>query len=272
MEKTGKMELTARTEKNGIDGKDGISISIDSTSVDYQSSVSGTEVPSGAWLNYIPTVSNGNFLWCRTIVNYSDGSKTESYSVSYIPTNGKDGKNGTNGKDGENGSDGKGIKSITEYYLATASNSGVTASTSGWTTSIQTVSSSKKYLWNYEKITFTDNSTLSTSPVIIGNFATNGKNGTNGKDGANGKDGIDGKDGLNGSDGKGIKSITEHYLATASSSGITISSSGWTTTVQTITASKKYLWNYETITYNVGRMDFILPNLCPNRYHSSMDY
>ena len=241
--------------RDGIDGKDGTSITINSTSVDYQSSTSGTEVPSGAWLNYIPAVSNGNFLWCRTIVNYSDGSKTQSYSVSYIPTNGKDGKdgkNGTNGKDGANGkngtngSDGVGIKSITEYYLAISSSSGITTSTSGWTTSIQTVSSSKKYLWNYEKITFTDSSTTNTTPVIIGNYAANGTNGTNGKDGANGKDGTNG---TNGKDGKGIKSITEHYLATTASSGVSTSTSGWSTTVQTMTATNKYLWNYETITY-----------------------
>lgn len=243
MGKDGKDGLNGSDGKDGINGtngKDGISISIDSTSVDYQSSVSGTEIPTGAWLNYIPSVANGNYLWCRTTVNYSDGTKTESYSVSYIPTNGT---NGTNGKDGKDGKDAVSIKTITEYYLASASNSGVTTSTTGWTESIQTVSSSKKYLWNYEKINFSDNSSTSTSPVIIGNYAANGTNGTNGKDGANGKDG------LNGSDGKGIKSITEHYLATSSSSGITISSSGWTTTVQTMTATKKYLWNYETVTY-----------------------
>ncbi len=43
----------------------------------------------------------------------------------------------------------------------------------------------------------------------------------------------------------GIKSITNYYLATASGSGVSASTSGWTTTVQAITASKKYLWNYE---------------------------
>lgn len=216
---------------DGADGKDGTSISITSTSVAYQSATSGTTTPTGAWLNYIPSVSNGNFLWCRTKVNYSDGTTTTSYSVSYIPNDGKNGANGANGATGV------GIKSITEYYLASASSSGVTTSTSGWTTTIQTVSSSKKYLWNYEKITYTDNSTTNTSPVIIGNYAADGKNGTNG---TNGKDGAA---------GKGISSITEHYLATSSGTGVTTSTTGWTDTIQTITATNKYLWNYETITY-----------------------
>lgn len=225
---------------NGKDGKDGTSVSISSTSIDYQSGTSGTTKPTGAWLNYIPSVANGNYLWCRTTVNFSDGTKTESFSVSYIPTNGTNGTNGKDGVDGKNGVDGKdgkdavSIKTITEYYLASSSNSGVTISTTGWTETIQTVSSSKKYLWNYEKITFTDNSTTSTSPIIIGNYAADGKNGTNG---------------TNGTNGKGIKSITEYYLATDSGSGVTTATSGFTTTVQSITATKKYLWNYEIITY-----------------------
>ena len=68
--------------EQGPKGEDGESVSITSTAIDYQSSSSGTEVPSGAWLNYIPAVANGNFLWCRTTVCYSDSTKTESYTVS----------------------------------------------------------------------------------------------------------------------------------------------------------------------------------------------
>ena len=53
-----------------------------------------------------------------------------------------------------------------------------------------------------------------------------------------------------GETGNGISSVTEYYLASALSSGVTVSTTGWTTTVQTITATKKYLWNYEVITYS----------------------
>lgn len=42
----------------------------------------------------MPSVANGQYLWTKTVVNYSDGKHTESYSVSYKGTN------GTNGKDG----------------------------------------------------------------------------------------------------------------------------------------------------------------------------
>lgn len=44
----------------------------------------------------MPNVPNGQYLWTKTVVKYSDGKSTESYSVSYKGTNGT---NGTNGKD-----------------------------------------------------------------------------------------------------------------------------------------------------------------------------
>lgn len=129
---------------------------------------------------------------------------------------------------GETGAQGKGIKSVTNYYLATSSSSGVTTSTSGWTTNIQSITSSKRYLWNYEIITYTDNTTSTTTPVIIG---------------------VWGNTGSTGETGKGIKSITEYYLASSASSGVTTSTSGWSTSMQTTTTTNKYLWNYEKITY-----------------------
>ena len=91
---------------------------------------------------------------------------------------GSDGKDGTNGVNGE---DGVGIKSIKEYYLATSASSGVTRNTSGWTTSVQTINSTKKYLWNYECVTFTDNTFHYTDPVIIGVYGDKGDKGDPGK-------------------------------------------------------------------------------------------
>lgn len=44
-----------------------------------------------------------------------------------------------------------------------------------------------------------------------------------------------------------IESIKNWYLATNSSSGVTKNTSGWTTTIQQMDASKQYLWNYEQI-------------------------
>lgn len=91
------------------------------------------------------------------------------------------GADGINGKDGK---DGKGISSIVNYYLATNASSGVTTSTSGWTKTVQSVTSSKKYLWNYEEITYTDNTNTSTTPCIIGAYGDKGSTGSAGKDAA----------------------------------------------------------------------------------------
>lgn len=133
------------------------------------------------------------------------------------------------------GSTGVGIKSVTEYYLATTVSSGVTISTTGWTTAIQTMTATNKYLWNYEVITYTNDTTSSTNPIIIGVFGNTGSSGT------------------------GIKSVTEYYLATDLSSGVTTSTTGWTTTIQTLTEINKYLWNYELITYTDNTTTIINP-------------
>ena len=66
-------------------------VSISSTSVTYGVNVSGTQQPS-SWSSVIPpTTDEYPYLWTRTVVNYSDGKSTTSYSVSH---NGKDGKKG----------------------------------------------------------------------------------------------------------------------------------------------------------------------------------
>ena len=72
-------------------GTSGTSVTISSTSVQYQTSTSGTTTPTGTWENSVPNVPNGQFLWTKTVVNYSDGKSTTSYSVSYKGTDGQKG-------------------------------------------------------------------------------------------------------------------------------------------------------------------------------------
>lgn len=80
----------------GQTGQNGTSVTVSSTSVTYQVGTSGTTPPTGTWSPTVPNVENGQYLWTKTVVNYSDGKSTESFSVSYKGTNGI---NGTNGKD-----------------------------------------------------------------------------------------------------------------------------------------------------------------------------
>lgn len=74
-------------------GKNGDSVKVSSTSVTYQASANGTNTPTGTWLSAIPTVAAGQYLWTRTIVTYSDGKSTTTYSVS---RQGADGQKYTN--------------------------------------------------------------------------------------------------------------------------------------------------------------------------------
>lgn len=196
---------------------------VKSTSVAYQVSTSGTTVPTGTWSGSVPSASAGQYLWTRTIITYTDNTTSTIYSVGRMGTNGA---NGTNGKS---------IGSVVNYYLATASSSGVTTATSGWTTAVQSVSAAKKYLWNYEVVKYTDGTVASTTaPCIIGSYGDRGSKGDKGD---------------TGSTGNGIKGIVEHYAVSSSNSSAPTS---WSSTVPTMTESNKYLWNYETITYTNG--------------------
>lgn len=168
---------------------------VKSTSVAYQVSTSGTTVPTGTWSGSVPSTSAGQYLWTRTIITYTDNTTSTIYSVGRMGTNGA---NGTNGKS---------IGSVVNYYLATASSSGVTTATSGWTTAVQSVSAAKKYLWNYEVVKYTDGTVASTTaPCIIGSYGDRGSKGDKGATGAKGDKGDKGATGPQGPQGpQGVK-------------------------------------------------------------------
>lgn len=207
----------------------------------------------------------GTYIGTCVDYNQSDPASVGSYKWAKIK-----GEQGATGPQGPAGSSGRGIKTITEYYLISSTKTGITTELSGWSTSIPTMTATNKYLWNYEKFTFTDNTTATTTPKIIGIYGDKGATGATGPQGPQGNTGATGPQGPQGATGpkgpqgatgatgpqgvtgNGIKSITNYYLATASGSGVSASTSGWTTTVQAITASKKYLWNYEVVTYTNG--------------------
>ena len=156
---------------------------------------------------------------------------------------GKDGAPGKDGADGKDGVDGIGIENIEEYYAVSSSNT--TAPTS-WITSVPTMTPTNKYLWNYEKFIYSNGTTDESAKRVIGVYGNTGATGTPGKDGQ---------------DGNGISSIVNYYLASTASSGVTTGTSGWTTTPQSTTTSKKYLWNYEKTTYTNGTVVNTTPHI-----------
>jgi hypothetical protein len=48
----------------------------------YQVGDDGTTIPTGTWLDNIPTVPQGSFLWTRTIITWNNGQTTTIYSPS----------------------------------------------------------------------------------------------------------------------------------------------------------------------------------------------
>ena len=72
----------------GVQGPAGADITITNATVEYQSGVSGVTAPTGTWQSTVPSVMQGNYLWTRVIVNYSDGTGVTSYSVSRMGVDG----------------------------------------------------------------------------------------------------------------------------------------------------------------------------------------
>lgn len=86
----GKSTTAYSVSRNGSNGS---SVTITATDVTYQAGSSGTTAPTGTWSATVPSVSAGQYLWTKTVVTYSDGKSTTSYSVS------RNGVNGSNGSD-----------------------------------------------------------------------------------------------------------------------------------------------------------------------------
>lgn len=138
------------------------------------------------------------------------------------------------GSDGKNGVDGNGINSITYYYATTTTQSAPDASKITSTT-IPTLSSTNKYLWQKEVIDFTDSSVSDkTTVVLVAAFGDTGAKGDTGADGTS----------------VSISSTSVTYQA--SSSGTTTPAGNWLTSVPSVN-NGQYLWTRTIVTYSTGK-------------------
>lgn len=149
----------------GATGQNGTSVTVSSTSVTYQIGTSGTTKPTGTWSTTVPNVPNGQFLWTKTVVTYSDGKSTEAYSVSYKGTNGTNGSNGTSVT----------VSSTSVTYQT--GTSGTTPPTGTWNPTVPNVPNGQ-YLWTKTVVKYSDGKSTESYSVSY-----KGTNGTNGKDG-----------------------------------------------------------------------------------------
>lgn len=78
--------------EKGDPGNDGRGIV--NTEISYQASDSNTVIPAGTWAASPPDVPPGDYLWTRTVITYTDETKTTSYSIA---------KQGTAGAKGDPG-------------------------------------------------------------------------------------------------------------------------------------------------------------------------
>lgn len=114
----------------------------------------------------------------------------------------------------------KRIESILEYYLITDKSTGVTVDDIGWSTTMQTPTATKPYLWNYELTTYSIGETDKSTPEILAIYAA----------------------------GRSISNIKEYYAVTNDS---TVPPTEWKTDVTQakLSATNKYLWNQEEVLY-----------------------
>lgn len=76
----GYMGTNGQNGSNGSNGKDGNGIK--STEVTYQIWSNGTSTPNGTWSTSVPdTTADKPYLWTRTVITYTDNTKSTSYSV-----------------------------------------------------------------------------------------------------------------------------------------------------------------------------------------------
>lgn len=150
-----------------------------------------TTPPTAGWSETAPEWQAGKYMWQKTVTTYSDGATKESKATCIQGakgetgasgtdgkdgTNGKDGKDGVDGKDGEKGdtgATGKGIKSIQDQYYLSTSN---TTQTGGAWKNTQDAWGSGKYIWTRSHITWSDDTTTDTTPILAESLNTANEN------------------------------------------------------------------------------------------------
>lgn len=218
------------TARQGIDGR-----GIQSSSVTYsQQATSVNPENITNWGGFPSELTDGYWLYTRTVITYSDGNPSTSYSVSQIGT-------------------GSYYAGTAEYFAAGVSPdtppegyaamgtyvSGQTIQTT-WKQERPQLTAETPYLWNFEISSDSRGNRYVTDVICIGNFS------------------------------KGITSIVETYAISAQNSVPSgrdypsdIAEADWDDEAHAVapTDEKRYQWNKTTTTYNDGSVQ--------NNYHIS---
>ena len=213
-------DITWSVATQGRDGQSGASgVSINDVVNYYLITIDDTPVTKqdSGWSTTIQSMTEHYpYLWNYEVIIGSDGSTISSTEPMII---------GRYGRDGEAAAEGRGILSIAEHYQVSSSN---TTPPTTWSDTPVTTDSTNKYLWNYETITYTDNTSEDTQKRVIGTHGTPGASGTS----------------------ITISSTSVKYAISASATQAPTEESEWGTTVKTTTVEKQYLWTRTIVTYS----------------------
>ena len=166
----------AKGDKGDTGGTGATGKGVKSIVEQYYKSTSATAMSGGSWSTTYPGWENSKYIWTRSVITYTDNTTSTTTAVCVT------GARGDKGATGGTGPTGNGIKSITEHYAVSTSNSSAPTT---WSTTVPTMTETNKYLWNYETITYTNNTTNDTAKRVIGVYGNKGATGEDGKNGTN---------------------------------------------------------------------------------------
>ena len=166
------------------------------------------EGPSSTWTTTPPVITEDYpYLWSYEVIEYTDGH-TDTKPKKIV---GKYGRDGTTI-----------ISDVTEYGTSTVSSS----EPSSWSTTIPALTSTNKYLWMRETITYSNGDTKNIPAHIIGVYGDTGAQGPQGNPGQNGQDGKYVMD-----------QYPEYYLSTSSTS---VTGGSWSARPEAYQRNKYY--------------------------------
>ena len=236
-------------------GSFGSSRIISTISNQYARSSNASTAPSSGWkttASEVTLTSTYKNLWVKETVNFTSGDPINSTAARIY----------------QSSSSTSFSPSIEERYLITDdADLTPTASSIGWDTLANTVDAkqnSLRYLWNFEVTTYTTGQKYSTSPALIGSIGTNG------------------------TDGRGLVSIQEfYYWGTDNDEDLPAQSirndlseiaegednkTWWDNDHQVyleaqseISEDRRFLWNFEVITYTSGEPEVTDPIIISTR-------
>lgn len=137
--------------------------SIKETYNEFYLSSSNTTTTGGSWAKTAPAPQTGKYIWLRDVYVTNTGDKTYGNPVCIT------------GAKGDKGDQGTGVKQVQIlYFVHTSKTSAPSTTATGWTTSIPAYQTGK-YLWQVNKITYTNNSTAFTTPVYLSSWEAENK-------------------------------------------------------------------------------------------------